>query len=100
MVDCNVPVPFSNQNQTANGTPTNKRKRTNSETDNSGFLVEQLKGGTKVLVLPSGSVRSNHHIKELIELVKPKILKLIDNATKVRRCSWMLSFFVCKFSDA
>jgi len=96
MVDCNVPVPFSNQQQ-ANGTPqSNKRKRTNSETDNSGFQVEQLKGGTKVLVLPSGTVQSNHHIKELIELVKPKILHLIDIATKLRM--WIV-FLIPKIED-
>merc|ERR1712029_66758 len=94
MVDSGVPVPFVPTKNSANGTPTNKRKRTSSETD-SGFL-ETTKGGTKVLVLPNGSVPSNHHIEELIKLIQPKIFQLIDYATKLRM--WIL-FLIPKIED-
>lgn len=84
-VDSGIPIPF------ANGTSSsNKRKRNNSvssDTDASGFNVETLKGGSKVLVLPNGSAPINTLIKDLIEELKPRIRQLIDHATTVRLIS-------------
>jgi hypothetical protein len=80
-VDSGIPIPF------ANGGSSTKRKRNNSassENDASGFNVETLKGGSKVLVLPNGSAPINTHLKDLIEELKPRIRQLIEHATTVR----------------
>lgn len=102
IVDTGIPVPFSGSNSTAvaNGsstTPKNKRKRTSSDTsDDSGFQVETLKGGCKVLVLPSGSVPSNHHIVDLIHKIKPCLTKLNEVFNKLRI---FIVFLIPKIED-
>jgi len=40
--------------------------------------------GSKVVVLPNGAVNTNLEILELINMVKPEIRELIDNANKVK----------------
>lgn len=42
MVDSGVPVPFVPTKNSANGTPTNKRKRTSSETDSGIYFFLNL----------------------------------------------------------
>ena len=39
--------------------------------------------GSKVYCLPNGSVASNHHIQEIVAMVKPHILELIEHTNKV-----------------
>lgn len=39
--------------------------------------------GTKVLLLPNGSVPSNRYIVDVVELVKPRIQQLVEDANVV-----------------
>lgn len=50
--------------------------------------------GTKVCILPSGSVPTNKHLLELVESVKPHIRKLVEDSNLV--CSHInkLLFFI------
>ncbi|KAK9873163.1 hypothetical protein WA026_021396 [Henosepilachna vigintioctopunctata] len=52
--------------------------------------------GTKVCILPSGSVTSNKHLVELIESVKPHIRKLVEDANLMKM--W-ISFMIPKIED-
>lgn len=40
--------------------------------------------GSRVLILPYGSVRCNKHIVELIDIVKPLIRQLVDDTNMVK----------------
>ena len=41
--------------------------------------------GTKVFILPNGPVPCNKHITDLIQMVKPLIRKLVDDANFVSK---------------
>lgn len=52
--------------------------------------------GTKVMLLPSGSVPSNKHLVELIDIVKPRIRKLMEDSNLLKM--W-ISFMIPKIED-
>ena len=60
------------------------------------ILTQTLSRSFPVLVLPSGSIPSNHHIQSLIQEIKPKITKMLENITKLRM--WVI-FLIPKIED-
>ncbi|KAF7282199.1 proteasome regulator gamma [Rhynchophorus ferrugineus] len=54
------------------------------------------KDGTKVFVLPTGSVSTNKHLVELVECVKPHIRKLVEDSNTMKM--W-ISFMIPKIED-
>ncbi|KAJ3642386.1 hypothetical protein Zmor_025179 [Zophobas morio] len=52
--------------------------------------------GTKVMILPSGSVPTNKHLVELVEAVKPHIRKLVEDSNTMKM--W-ISFMIPKIED-
>lgn len=52
--------------------------------------------GTKVMVLPTGSVRCNVYITDLIEIVKPIIRELVEDSNLLKM--W-ISFLIPKIED-
>lgn len=62
----------------------------NSSVNNSkNFDVE----GSRVLILPYGSVRCNKHIVELIDIVKPLIRQLVDDTNMVPTLCLFFKYF-------
>lgn len=43
-----------------------------------------VEDGTKVMILPTGSVPTNKELVELVETVKPHIRKLVEDSNRVR----------------
>ncbi|KAK6166177.1 hypothetical protein SNE40_022936 [Patella caerulea] len=91
--DLNVPVPdpvvFHNQNDTKNND--SKKRKIDFTTGDLDHLT-----GSKVLVLPNGSVPVNAHIFKACEKLKPLINDLIDHANMVKM--W-ISFLIPKIED-
>ncbi|KAG5874408.1 hypothetical protein JTB14_033165 [Gonioctena quinquepunctata] len=52
--------------------------------------------GTKVMILPTGSVTTNKHLVDLIEQVKPHIRKLVEDSNLMKM--W-ISFMIPKIED-
>lgn len=52
--------------------------------------------GTKVMILPNGSVKCNEHICELIKVVKPVIRGLVEDSNLLKM--W-ISFMIPKIED-
>ncbi|CAG2168600.1 unnamed protein product [Oppiella nova] len=92
--DINIPVPehpFLDNNHTdaAQGDqPSKKRKYAAIDCDGVS--------GTKVLVLPNGVAPCNKHVVELIELVKPLIRQLVEDANLLKM--WIL-FLIPRIED-
>jgi len=89
--DINIPIPDSYVNHDNNDTgdvPTKKRKYT--VIDNDGI------SGTKVLVLPNGISPCNKYVVELIEIVKPLIRQLVEDANLLKM--WIL-FLIPRIED-
>lgn len=57
--------------------------------------VSELQG-TKVLLLPNGSVPSNSHIVDVVELVKPRIQQLVEDANVLKM--W-IQFLIPRIED-
>jgi len=54
------------------------------------------KEGTKVMVLPTGSVQTNKHLVDLVASVKPHIRKLVEDSNLMKM--W-ISFMIPKIED-
>ncbi|CAH1119177.1 unnamed protein product [Phaedon cochleariae] len=52
--------------------------------------------GSRVMILPGGSVATNKHLVDLIELVKPHIRKLVEDSNLMKM--W-ISFMIPKIED-
>lgn len=90
--DLNIPVPdpvlLNHDGDGENDVqPPSKKKRLEESTD-------QL--GTKVMILPSGTVKCNEPICGLIKLVKPIIRSLVEDSNLLKM--W-ISFMIPKIED-
>lgn len=75
--DVNIPVPEAPvENHSGGDTPASKKRKFQE-------VSHEEISGSKVLVLPNGVSPSNKLIKELIQLVKPKMKKLVEDANLV-----------------
>ncbi|XP_066156611.1 proteasome activator complex subunit 3 [Euwallacea fornicatus] len=54
------------------------------------------KEGSKVMILPTGTVPTNKHLVEMIEVVKPHIRKLVEDSNLMKM--W-ISFMIPKIED-
>jgi proteasome activator subunit 3 (PA28 gamma) len=85
--DLNIPVPDPILlNSHTDLPPAKKAKYDNSISQD----------GTKVMILPSGSVPTNKHLVELVESVKPHIRKLVEDSNTMKM--W-ISFMIPKIED-
>ncbi|XP_029831043.1 proteasome activator complex subunit 3 isoform X2 [Ixodes scapularis] len=86
--DINIPVPDPPlQNHEAELTAGKKRKLE---------CFENEITGTKVLVLPTGSVHTNSHIVSIVDVVKPKIWQLVDDTNILKM--W-IQFLIPRIED-
>ncbi|KAH6939730.1 hypothetical protein HPB50_021103 [Hyalomma asiaticum] len=97
-VDINIPVPeppFINHEADL---PTAKKRRLETlENEITDFLPHMsLFAGTKVLVLPTGSVGTNNHIVSIVDIVKPKIWQLVDDTNILKM--W-IQFLIPRIED-
>lgn len=86
--DLNIAVPEPIVKDEANGDPP-PSKRARVETAESAT-------GTKVMILPSGSVKCNVHLCEIIKIVKPIIRGLVEDTNLLKM--W-ISFMIPKIED-
>jgi len=92
--DINIPIPehpfpVHNHNDNSDGDqPSKKRKYTAVNSDGVS--------GTQVLVLPNGMAPCNAHVVELIQLVKPLIRQLVEDANLLKM--WIL-FLIPRIED-
>jgi proteasome activator subunit 3 (PA28 gamma) len=89
--DVNIPIPeppFVNHDNSSQDLPSKKRKYTAIDFDGLS--------GTKVLVLPNGISPCNKHVVELIEIVKPLIRQLVEDANLLKM--WIL-FLIPRIED-
>nr|XP_037292012.1 proteasome activator complex subunit 3-like [Rhipicephalus microplus] len=87
-VDINIPVPeppFINHEADL---PAAKKRRLET--------LENEITGTKVLVLPTGSVGTNNHIVSIVDIVKPKIWQLVDDTNILKM--W-IQFLIPRIED-
>lgn len=70
--DLNIPIPDPIVVSCKNELPPAKRPKYDNDVE-----------GTKVMALPTGSVLTNKHLMELIEIVKPHIRKLVEDSNLV-----------------
>jgi proteasome activator subunit 3 (PA28 gamma) len=88
--DVNIPVP-SAPGQLDNGDGLSSKKRKFEE-----VAVDTSVTGTKVLVLPNGTSPSNKFLTELIQMVKPKMKRLVEDANLLKM--WIL-FLIPRIED-
>lgn len=89
--ELNIPIPEAPLlNHETDELPSKKRKFSVLSNDVSEFQ------GTKVLLLPNGTVPSNHHIVEVVELVKPRIQQLVEDANVLKM--W-IQFLIPRIED-
>ncbi|XP_031333230.1 proteasome activator complex subunit 3 isoform X1 [Photinus pyralis] len=84
--DLNIPIPDPIVFNHSDLPPAKKIKLDNSITQD----------GTKVMVLPCGSVPTNKNLMELVEIVKPHIRKLVEDSNLLKM--W-ISFMIPKIED-
>ncbi|KAK5645414.1 hypothetical protein RI129_006714 [Pyrocoelia pectoralis] len=84
--DLNIPIPDPIVFNHTDLPPSKKLKLDNSITQE----------GTKVMVLPCGSVPTNKNLMELVEIVKPHIRKLVEDSNLLKM--W-ISFMIPKIED-
>lgn len=89
--DLNIPVPPP-ATPASNNEPQAKRPRVESSEVSSNTSIE----GTKVYVLPNGTVPCNKPLSELIHLVKPHIRELVEDSNLLKM--W-ISFMIPKIED-
>jgi proteasome activator subunit 3 (PA28 gamma) len=75
--DIPIPAPIL-LNHNSDGQATKKRKVDHINND-----VEEI-SGSKVLLFPNGEVPPNKHIVELVDIVKPEVIELIDYGNKIK----------------
>jgi proteasome activator subunit 3 (PA28 gamma) len=83
-----VPEPIVKEEE-ANGDPP-PAKRSRLETSSESAT------GTRVMILPSGSVKCNNHLCEIIKIVKPIIRGLVEDTNLLKM--W-ISFMIPKIED-
>jgi len=88
--DLKIPVPEPQYLNSHDGDPPGGKKRKMS--DNGEAEVS----GTKVMVLPSGSVPINPHITQMVDTIKPLIRTLVEEANLLKM--WV-SFLIPKIED-
>lgn len=81
-----VPEPVLDTDNDGDGPP---KKRSRLETTDNA-------AGTKVMILPNGSVKCNLHICEIIKIVKPVIRALVEDSNLLKM--W-ISFMIPKIED-
>ncbi len=54
------------------------------ETETKKRKLDEVTSGTPVLVLPTGMVPCNSHIRQMIKIVKPYIWHLVEDANLVK----------------
>uniref|UniRef100_A0A2L2XXS9 Proteasome activator complex subunit 3 n=2 Tax=Parasteatoda tepidariorum TaxID=114398 RepID=A0A2L2XXS9_PARTP len=88
--DLNIPVPEPPLlNHDSDEVPSKKRKF--------GIMNDASDiQGTKVLLLPNGTVPSNTHIVDVVELVKPRIQQLVEDANVLKM--W-IQFLIPRIED-
>ncbi|XP_049873394.1 proteasome activator complex subunit 3-like isoform X1 [Pectinophora gossypiella] len=89
--DLNIPIPPPSA---VSSEPNAKRQRLDSSeaSSNSTAIIE----GTKVYVLPNGTVPCNKPLSDLIHLVKPHIRELVEDSNLLKM--W-ISFMIPKIED-
>jgi len=85
--DLNIPVPDPILLNHTDLPPAKKTKYDNSISS---------QDGTKVVILPTGSVPTNKHLVDLVESVKPHIRKLVEDSNLLKM--W-ISFMIPKIED-
>ncbi|GFW32188.1 proteasome activator complex subunit 3 [Trichonephila clavipes] len=89
--ELNIPVPEPPlHNHETDDVPSKKRKFSVISNDVSDVQ------GTKVLLLPNGTVPSNSHIVAVVELVKPRIQQLVEDANVLKM--W-IQFLIPRIED-
>lgn len=78
--DLNIPVPDPIVLNSDKDLPPAKKTKYDNSISNEG----PKSIGSKVLALPLGTVPTNKHIVEMVELVKPHIRKLVEDSNLVR----------------
>ncbi|XP_008205189.1 proteasome activator complex subunit 3 isoform X3 [Nasonia vitripennis] len=87
--DLNVPIPDPIVLNHSEDGPNPKRQKLENS-------VDQLPSGTKVMVLPNGSVPCNKHLCDLLHIVKPYIRQLLEDSNLLKM--W-ISFMIPKIED-
>ncbi|CAH0555251.1 unnamed protein product [Brassicogethes aeneus] len=85
--DLNIPVPDPILLNCHNDMPPTKKTK---------FDNSLSQDGTKVMIIPTGSVPTNKNLVELIENVKPHIRKLVEDSNLMKM--W-ISFMIPKIED-
>jgi proteasome activator subunit 3 (PA28 gamma) len=83
-VDINIPVPESptgeNANTSGEGLPTKRRQTLKQSTDEiENDLEDEMSLSNKPFLFPMGVVESNKNLMELIDVLKPQMLELIED---------------------
>lgn len=86
--DINIPVPEPHLLNNHDGDPPGKKRRLEEG-------MEEVTG-SKVLILPSGTVPINKHITEMVDTIKPLIRRLVEEANLLK--IWV-SFLIPKIED-
>jgi len=94
-VELNIPCPdpVLVNNHISGGEPQAKKKRLN-DSDLDGVLNHVQ--GSKVMLLPNGPAECNTNLVELIDVIKPHIVGLIDHANKIKM--W-ITYMVPRIED-
>ncbi|CAN7997213.1 unnamed protein product [Ixodes hexagonus] len=86
--DINIPVPDPPLQNHETELPSGKKRKLE--------CFENEITGTKVLVLPTGSVHTNSHIVSIVDVVKPKIWQLVDDTNILKM--W-IQFLIPRIED-
>jgi proteasome activator subunit 3 (PA28 gamma) len=89
MANCKLNIPVPDPKLFNHEPPSKKRKSSESET------VNHI-DGSHVVLLPEGSVSTNERIVEVINVVKPQAIELIDHANHIKM--W-ITYMVPKIED-
>lgn len=73
--ELNIPVPDPIVLNSHDDTPSAKRLKLDNDV---------VQDGTKVMILPTGSVPCNKHLLDVVQVVKPHIRRLIEDSNLVR----------------
>lgn len=87
--DLKIPVPEPHIVNNHDGDPPGKKRKIGENTDEAMM-------GSKVFVLPSGSVPINAHITLMVDTIKPLIRQLVEEANLLKM--WV-SFLIPKIED-
>lgn len=85
-----VPEPYQLNNVSGDGDPPGKKRKMDGAKEEDGI------SGSKVFVLPSGSVPINPHITQMVDTIKPLLRQLVEEANLLKM--WV-SFLIPKIED-